>query len=139
VLDHGGIVDQGTHEELLGRSALYRTLLSGREEDEARAVGDRIEALASVTAGTTTAAAWTGAGQQERTGIFSSRSIGAPSIGPGLGGGGGGAWRANLAPTPELLARVATPRSTSRPNRPAARTSAWPDWSGSSAGPSSPD
>ena len=24
-----------------------------------------------------------------------------------LGGGGGGAWRANLAPTPELLARVA--------------------------------
>src|SRR5205807_1522733 len=29
-----------------------------------------------------------------------------PSIGPGLGGGGGN-WRANLAPTPEILARVA--------------------------------
>ena len=33
-------------------------------------------------------------------------SLGAPSIGPGLGGGGGN-WRANLAPTPEILARVA--------------------------------
>ncbi|WP_157635675.1 ABC transporter ATP-binding protein, partial [Nostocoides japonicum] len=34
---------------------------------------------------------------------------GAPSLGPGLGGsaGGGGAWRMNLAPTPELLAKVA--------------------------------
>jgi ATP-binding cassette subfamily B protein len=31
--------------------------------------------------------------------------IGAPSIGPGLGGGSG--WRRNLAPSPELLSRVA--------------------------------
>jgi ATP-binding cassette subfamily B protein len=31
--------------------------------------------------------------------------IGAPSIGPGLGGGSG--WRRNLAPSPELLTRVA--------------------------------
>ena len=42
------------------------------------------------------------------------RTIGAPSIGAGLGGGGGGGggggWRLNLAPTPELLARVAALR-----------------------------
>nr|MDA8290108.1 ABC transporter ATP-binding protein [Actinomycetota bacterium] len=39
--------------------------------------------------------------------------VGAPSLGPGLGGGGGGGrggWRLNLAPTPELLARVAALR-----------------------------
>ena len=33
--------------------------------------------------------------------------IGAPSLGPGLGGGGGGGWKVNLAPTPELIERVA--------------------------------
>jgi ATP-binding cassette subfamily B protein len=54
-----------------------------------------------------TAAAWVRtAAVDDHHLLFSSRSIGAPSIGPGLGGGGGG-WRSNLAPTPELLARVA--------------------------------
>jgi ATP-binding cassette, subfamily B, bacterial len=43
------------------------------------------------------------------------QTIGAPSLGPGLGGGsggggGGGGWRLNLAPTPELLERVAALR-----------------------------
>jgi ATP-binding cassette subfamily B protein len=106
VVDHGAIVDQGTHDELVDRCPIYRQLVSGEEDAAARAAGDRIEALAALTAGGTTASAWTGAGQVVRQGIFSSQSIGAPNIGPGLGGGGGGAWRANLAPTPELLARV---------------------------------
>ena len=105
VLDHGRVVEEGTDAELVERSAFYRTLLSGLEEKEADAVGDRIEVLATLSG--TTAAAWNGPPQAPKEGIFNGRSIGAPSIGPGLGAGAGGAWRANLAPTPELLQRVA--------------------------------
>ncbi len=118
VLDHGRVVVEGTHEELVEHSAAYRTLLSGIEEERAVQVGDRIEALASLAAGQrsdgTTAAAWgadagaSGPGDTRPNGRPQGRpqSIGAPSIGPGLGGGGS-SWRLNLAPTPMLLARVA--------------------------------
>ncbi len=99
VLDDGRVADQGSHDELMERSPLYRTLLTGIE-DEAAAAGE-IEALA------TTASAWSRQGQGESAGRVATRSIGALSIGPGLGGGGGGNWRANLAPTPEILERVA--------------------------------
>ena len=109
VLADGVIAEQGTHEELVARSALYRTLLSGLEEEAAEQVGDSIEALARMTtsagADGTTASAWGGTGERPTT-AGAGRSVGAPSIGPGLGGSGGG-WRLNLAPTPELLARVA--------------------------------
>jgi ATP-binding cassette, subfamily B, bacterial len=118
VLVAGRVAEQGTHSELLARSAVYRTLLSGIEEDLAKAAGDRIEALAALAARSegdgTTPSAW----RADVTGASSSqaimRTIGPPSIGPGLGGGGGGGggggWRLNLAPTPELLARVAALR-----------------------------
>ncbi|HEV7687553.1 MAG TPA: ATP-binding cassette domain-containing protein, partial [Acidimicrobiia bacterium] len=117
VLDDGRVVDEGTHEALLERCPLYRTLLTGLEDGPGpgpgqgggHGVGDRIEALAGIAAGTTTAAAWAGerkAGRDDRVSRVGSVSLGAPSIGPGLGGGGGN-WRANLAPTPEILARVA--------------------------------
>jgi ATP-binding cassette subfamily B protein len=117
VLLEGRVADQGTHDELLGRSAAYRTLLSGIEEDAAKQAGDRIEALAALAerssadgaAGPgTTAAAWRSAAPGAPGSQPVTRSIGPPSIGPGLGGGGGGGggWRLNLAPTPELLARV---------------------------------
>jgi ATP-binding cassette subfamily B protein len=111
VLDEGRVVEQGSHERLVERSALYRSLLSGLEEDEAGKIGDRIEVLATLPSGgdATTASAWgsdPGSGAAARPSV---RTIGAPSIGPGLGGGGGG-WRLNLAPTPELLARVAALR-----------------------------
>jgi ATP-binding cassette, subfamily B, bacterial len=106
VLDDGKVVEQGTHDELMNRSAHYRTLLSGLAEDEAEKLGDSIEALATIASadGTTgtTASAWGGAWARS-----ASRSVGAaPSIGPGLGGSGG-SWRLSLAPTPDLLARVA--------------------------------
>ncbi len=109
VLDGGVVVEQGTHSELSDRSALYRTLVSGLEEGDAAKIGDTIEALATIssTAGPdgTTATAW--AGDRQRSGNrTAARTIGAPSLGPGLGGGGSG-WRVNLAPSPELLARVA--------------------------------
>ncbi|MFF4597972.1 ABC transporter ATP-binding protein [Amycolatopsis sp. NPDC001319] len=111
VLDGGVVADQGTHEELLERSALYRTLLTGLEEEAAERVGDRIEAL---TVGGTTASAWrgernghNGSGQNGNGRRFTTRATGAPGIGAGLGGSAGGSgWRAALPPTPQLLARV---------------------------------
>jgi ATP-binding cassette subfamily B protein len=107
VLEGGVVVEQGTHAELIARSALYRKLVSGLEEIDAAKIGDSIEALATIAtaADGVTAAAW--AGDWQRSGSrTANRTIGAPSLGPGLGGGGSG-WRLNLAPTPELLARVA--------------------------------
>jgi ATP-binding cassette, subfamily B, bacterial len=104
VLDEGRVVEVGTHAELMEASALYRSLLSGLEEEAAQAVGDRIEVLATVSP---LAAVPAPPPQSRPAGSF--RSIGAPSMGPGLMGGGGG-WRLNLAPTPELLARVAALR-----------------------------
>ncbi len=119
VLAHGRVVEQGTHDQLMARSALYRTLLSGIEEDPLQKAGDRIEELAVLASPLAangggnghgiTSAAWqplvaggagTGAGG-------ASRSMAAPSLGAGLGRGSGGSWRLNLAPTPELLERVA--------------------------------
>jgi ATP-binding cassette subfamily B protein len=107
VMDHGRVADQGSHEELMESSELYQRLLSGREE---AAVGDRIEALAAIENGSTTAAAWARSGEGGEGGYrtISRGGFGAPSLGMGLGGGGGrNNLKANLAPTPELLAQVA--------------------------------
>jgi len=103
VLDEGRIVDQGTHDELSARSPLYRTLISGLATAEREQAAASIEVLASIATSTApdgNGSAWAAASQRTAP-----RIIGAPSIGPGLGGGGG--WRLSLAPTPELLARVA--------------------------------
>jgi ATP-binding cassette subfamily B protein len=115
VMDHGRVSDQGTHEVLMERSELYRSLLTGLEEQAAAAVGDRIEALAAIGDGTVTDAAWArGRGGNDGNGqggagpggrLITRGGFGAPSLGMGLGGGGN--WRANLAPTPEFLAQVA--------------------------------
>ncbi|HEY5221792.1 MAG TPA: ABC transporter ATP-binding protein [Microbacteriaceae bacterium] len=111
LLDHGVAVDSGGHDELMERNAAYRLLLSGLGDDLDDEADDSIESLATRVgepAGRT-ASAWNGAdGDAPRS---ASRSVGAPSLGPGLGGGGGGgggSWRLGLAPTPELLAKVAT-------------------------------
>jgi ATP-binding cassette subfamily B protein len=107
VLDQGRAVEQGTHEELTERSALYRGLFSGLDEGDAEKIGDRIEVLATIPTGNgTTASAWRQYTADAPVGSTMVPRVGVPSIGPGLGGGGGG-WRLNLAPTPELLARVA--------------------------------
>jgi ATP-binding cassette subfamily B protein len=108
VMEEGRVVDQGAHDELLARSETYHALVAGLEADLAAQVGDRIEALAAISSAAqagTTASAWAGAGYRGPARPGTNRTIGPPSIGPGLGGGGGG-WRLNLAPTPELLARV---------------------------------
>ncbi len=109
VLDEGRVIEVGTHEELMERSAHYRSLLSGLEEEDAKAVGDRIEVLATISPLAPVvppAAAAPAAAPASAFGAGTFRSTGAASMGPGLGGSGGGGWRLNLAPTPELLARV---------------------------------
>jgi len=114
VLDEGRVLDQGTHAELTERSATYRELLSGLDPALAAELGDSAEAFAEIAdaAGgpSTTAEAWDAARARqaaERAGGGGGRAVGAPSLGAGLGGGGGGgSWRLNLAPTPELVARV---------------------------------
>ena len=120
VLVDGQVVEQGQHDELLARSAVYRGLLSGIEVEEDLGVGDHIEALAALSSPSgTTESAWL-AESPGADGLQGPvRVIGPPTIGAGLGGGGGrggagggggGGWRLNLAPTPELLARVAALR-----------------------------
>jgi ATP-binding cassette subfamily B protein len=106
VLDQGRIVEQGTHEDLIARSALYRTLVSGLK-DSGKQVHDQIEALAMLPMGVDgrTESAWIGGQNATNISPRTVPMIGAPSIGPGLGGGSG--WRRNLAPSPELLTRVA--------------------------------
>ena len=91
VMDGGRVVDHGTHEELWLRSSVYRTLLSGLEEDLAAAAGDRIEALAALAARSegdgTTASAWQAApganGAGSGAGEPIVRTVGPPSLGPG--------------------------------------------------------
>jgi ATP-binding cassette subfamily B protein len=107
VLADGRALDIGTHDELSERSPAYRALLSGLEEQPP----ESIEALTQIAdTGGVTASAWDAraAGGRADGGGYGAR-IGAPSLGAGLGhgGGGGGSWRMSLAPTPELLARVA--------------------------------
>ena len=106
VLVHGRVIDEGTHDELFARSAVYRTLLSGIEEDLAQDVGDSIELLAALGS---TSSAWRPLASGTAEVPTATRTIGPPSIGAGLGrsSNGGGSWRLNLPPTPELLARVA--------------------------------
>ena len=107
VMDGGRVVEQGSHEELVERSSVYRALLTGIEEDTDEQAGDRIEALA-VAADATTASAWAGGGNGAGAARrYSAQTIGAPTLGAGLGRSSGGGWRRSLAPTPELLARVA--------------------------------
>jgi ATP-binding cassette subfamily B protein len=118
VLDEGRVIDEGTHEELAGRSAVYRGLLTGLDEDVAEAVAGRVEALSARVGGEVTAAAWgggtNGAGAPGALGNGAAggaaQAFGAPSLGGGLGkpgGARGGAMTKSLAPTPQLLAQVA--------------------------------
>ncbi len=106
LLDGGRVADEGTHEELMARNRTYRELLTGLDDEAAGAVGDSIETLSQLDV---TPAAWQrGTGDRaeavrDATERAAARMAARPTLGPGLGGGG---WRLNLAPTPELLARV---------------------------------
>ncbi|MHA7984229.1 ABC transporter ATP-binding protein [Rathayibacter sp. CAU 1779] len=111
VLEHGRIVDQGTHDELIDRSETYQALFGAT--DAARR-GD-VDALAPAAEAGVVAeadeASPSSAGSRRRPAARTGarRAAGPTGIGMGLGGGGGGmrGMSAGLAPTPELLARVA--------------------------------
>jgi ATP-binding cassette subfamily B protein len=108
VLDDGRVIDEGTDDELAARSAVYRGLLTGLDEDVAEAVEGRVEAL-SAQVGETTASAWRGDDSSGPATTTSAQAFKAPSLGGGLGkpgGVGGGAMAKALAPTPQLLAQV---------------------------------
>ena len=105
LLEHGRVADEGTHQELMARNRAYRELITGLDDDAAGAVGDSIETLSQVDI---TPAAWQrGTGDRaeavrDATERAAARMASRPTMGPGIGGG----WRLNLAPTPELMARV---------------------------------
>jgi ATP-binding cassette, subfamily B, bacterial len=111
VLAEGKIVAQGTNEELLESSELYRRLLAGPDPDE----GSESEEPPSPTT-TLDPAAWparTEAGVGRSASVESQVSFAAmrSASASGAGGGGprdlGGARAAFVAESPELLARVA--------------------------------
>ncbi|MBX6389236.1 MAG: ABC transporter ATP-binding protein [Frankia sp.] len=107
VLDRGRVVDEGSHAELSERSAAYRSLLAGLEEEQEGGPADRVETLAAVTAAAWDAAAARRAANRDAA-FPGARADGrGVSLGAGLGGSGGAQWRMSLSPTPELLAGVA--------------------------------
>ena len=109
VVDQGKVADQGTHEELMQRCVLYRLLLAGPEIDTQPRSTGLVDRPSPTPA---SPSPWRGASGSVRLRALAPRgNISAPSLGPGLGGGGGGrGWRSSLAPTPELLAKVAALR-----------------------------
>ena len=97
VVDRGKVADEGSHEELLARSTLYRMLLAG-PGDECENEEDLEPAAADPTT-----SAWPYEAAAELDGLRATASVAGPArFGPGGGGIAGGGMA--LAPTPELLA-----------------------------------
>jgi ATP-binding cassette subfamily B protein len=135
VLDEGLLVDEGTHEELTERCALYRLLLAGPGDDaEGTDAGEldcyssdaerRAADAAAGQAGTVTPSLWGpvtaskpgagaagagAAGASAAAGRGMSAGFGAAGRGQLRGGGAaarGSSMLADVPPTPELLAKV---------------------------------
>jgi ATP-binding cassette, subfamily B, bacterial len=104
LLEDGRVADDGTHDDLMARSASYRELLTGLDEKAAASVGDSIETLTELEV---TPEAWRSGNREDAVRAAGERRASklprAAGLGPGLRGGG---WQMSLAPTPELLARV---------------------------------
>ena len=107
VLEGGKVLDEGTHEELMVHSPLYRALLAdpGSElADEQPGVADPAK-VALPRRGEVTPGAW------PRDGAVAVGVTGVPSSPVALGASGppraGGGWMGAMAATPDLLARVA--------------------------------
>jgi len=135
VVDHGRVVDEGTHEELELRSALYRDLLGGPTGSAPLPVADSGSGYGSGSddgwaPGTITPAAWPGGGDPTATAADlvarAPVAVGAGRPGGGMGGGmgGGGGGRGGgafggmaLTATPATLAAVdALPPITDEPD-----------------------
>ena len=131
VLDEGQLVDEGTHEQLTARCALYRLLLAGPGEDaegvdagelgyhenagrRAPAAGPQ-PASGTVTpslwedkdaAGSSPAAAVDGSQLARASGTAIGRGMGAAARGGRGRSSAAGGMLAGIPPTPELLAKV---------------------------------
>jgi ATP-binding cassette subfamily B protein len=107
VVDQGRIADSGTHEELIERCALYRSLLAGPgddvevvEADPAAGVDDEVDPVRGVTP-----ALWPEPDDDAVAGARPFRAVGG-GLGGGIPGGGGAGFAGAMAATPELLAAV---------------------------------
>jgi len=98
VLDHGRIVDEGTHDDLLARNATYRALLG--DETGELTVDDDV-----APAGGVSPWAWPSAEPGVADGAVA-KNLSATAK-PATGAPGGGNFGANLAATPQLLAALA--------------------------------
>ncbi|MCU1427102.1 MAG: transporter related, partial [Actinomycetia bacterium] len=133
VVDQGAVADAGTHDELWLRCDLYRMLLSGPGDDVEGVDAEAADAAAAAAAADgqvqgVTPAAWRGVSEDDFALPAAGTARPAAQMrftGGGGGGGGGGlgtggpgaAWGAVLAPTPELLAKVAALEpSKAKPN-----------------------
>jgi len=107
VVDAGRVVDIGTHDELVARNQLYRTLLAGPGDDVEGVGAEEQGVLADAGV---TASAWapvTADGNGNGDAPKARAATGPPGLGFGLGGAAGGGFAGMLAPTPELLAKLA--------------------------------
>ncbi|MCU1460834.1 MAG: transporter related [Acidimicrobiales bacterium] len=103
VVDGGRVLDQGTHEELLSRCRLYRSLLSGESdevEEDSEAAGITSSAWATAEDGTDVTD-----GARPSFQVQGPMRVGGPGM--SRGGMGGGGFFEGLAPTPELMAALA--------------------------------
>jgi ATP-binding cassette subfamily B protein len=92
VLDQGKVADTGTREELSKRSALYRLLIAGPEDDEV-ALEEGLSQVQARKLGATRA-------------IVAARAASAATA-PRAGGGNISGMMASLPPSPELVEQVA--------------------------------
>jgi ATP-binding cassette, subfamily B, bacterial len=127
VLDEGRLVDEGTHQELTERCALYRLLLAGPGDDaegidageldcySADAEHRAAEAAADGMAGGVKPSLWGTAPDGAAPASASSVAGAAGAVGTAgrgsrlraaSGGGGRGSMMADVPPSPELLAKV---------------------------------
>src|SRR6202453_3558273 len=117
VLDEGRLVDEGTHEELTARCALYRLLLSGPGEDAegvdagSLAYHENAGRGAPLASGGVTPSLWGPAGAGPVAGVARApgaaigRGFGAAARGGRGASGAAGGMLAGITPTPELLAQ----------------------------------
>jgi ATP-binding cassette, subfamily B, bacterial len=140
VLDEGGLVDQGTHAELMRRCPMYRLLLAGPGDDaegidagELDCFGNGSSPHDSASAAATgpggiTPSLWDASPARMPAAGPAAAGAGAaaPGAGPAAPGAGqrgaalsagmGGGFLAGVPPSPELLARVAAlPPATASP------------------------
>jgi ATP-binding cassette subfamily B protein len=103
LVEGGRVVDQGSHQELLARSPLYRDLLAGPED---ATLEEALEHHALEHKRVDRAHLWPYDEVDAEGPRASASATAAPRFAPGGGGMAGGGIGAALAPTPELLAAL---------------------------------